>query len=93
VRLVEGVEQATDETKTCRATNIIITQSERYLNSQNLKQSLLFASGYVVESQFFFKTVRKSLQRSRFQFGRHLFLNILNILKPLSFEGSFHQWK
>jgi hypothetical protein len=38
----------------------------------------------------FFKRVSKGLQRNGVPFGRHVFLNVFNILKLLSFEGSFH---
>lgn len=38
----------------------------------------------------FLKTVRKGLQMNSIQFGHHVFLNVLSILKRLSFEGSFH---
>jgi hypothetical protein len=38
----------------------------------------------------FLKTVSKALQRNSVQYSHHVFLNVLNILKPLSFEGSFH---
>jgi hypothetical protein len=41
----------------------------------------------------FLKTARKGLERNCVQFGRHVFLNILSILKPLSFEDRFHLWK
>jgi hypothetical protein len=41
----------------------------------------------------FFKTVSKGFQSNSVQPGRHVFLNVFNILKPLSFEGSFYRRK
>lgn len=44
----------------------------------------------VVLFKKFLKTVRRGLQRSSIQFGHYIFHNVLNILKLLSFGGSFH---
>jgi hypothetical protein len=39
------------------------------------------------------KRVSEGLRRNGVQFGRHVFRNVFNILKPLPFESSFHPKK
>jgi hypothetical protein len=48
---------------------------------------------FVESFKKFLKKVSKGLHRNSIQFGRHVFLNVFTILKPLSFEGSFHRTK
>jgi hypothetical protein len=45
---------------------------------------------FVASFKKFLKTVSKGFQRNSVQFGRHVFHSVFNILKPLSFEGSFY---
>jgi hypothetical protein len=52
-----------------------------------------YLNTFVAPFKKFLKTVSKGLRKNSVQFGRPVFLNVLNILKPRSFEGSFHRRK
>jgi hypothetical protein len=49
-----------------------------------------YMNTFVASLKKFFKTVSRGFHRNSFQFRHPIFLNVTNILKPLSFEGSFH---
>jgi hypothetical protein len=72
----------------CEERNKKYKEIKNYFVSIQINLRLL---EYIVASfKKFLKIVSKGLQRNSVQFGRHIFLNVFNILKLLSFDGSFH---
>jgi hypothetical protein len=53
----------------------------------------VYLKTFVESFKKFLKTVNKGLQRNRVQLGSHVCLHVFSILKPLSFERSFHLGK
>lgn len=49
--------------------------------------------GYLPKQKSETALLEQGLQKKSVQFGRQVFLNAFNIVKPLSFEASFHRRK
>jgi hypothetical protein len=50
-----------------------------------------YLNAFVASFKKCLETVSKGLQRNSVQFGRQVFLNVFNMLKPPSFEGGFQR--
>jgi hypothetical protein len=67
------------------------TRPSHHVEVTTLRKGIsAYLNTFVAPVKKFLKTLSRDLQRNSIQFGPYDFLNVFNILKPLSFEGSFH---